>query len=166
MADKKLQLQVIDPTGEVVVTHHFYYHAGALNTLRLTVGKMEYILDNEGVMKEFVKPSCEPKTKGLYYAEPKYTNRETGKTQKLFDVLNPVYTVRYINPTCGDKGEALYMTVAAETPEKAIKWAMSKKEFINHINMKYYSEKYFEVYPATGNYVIGKILYYEGDPRL
>jgi hypothetical protein len=162
MADKKLQLQVIDPTGQVVVTHHFYYHAGALNTLRLTVDKQEYVLDNEGHIKEFVKPNCEPKRVG----DMVYTNPETGKTQRLFDVLTPVYTVRYINPTCGDKGEALYMTVAAETPEKAIKWAMSKKEFVNHITMKYYSEKYFEVYPATGNYVIGKILYYEGDPRL
>jgi len=166
MADKKLQLQVIDPTGEVVVTHHFFYHAGALNTLRLTVDKTEYILDNEGVMKALVKPNCEPKTKGLYYAEPKYANKETGKTQKLFDTLIPVWRVSYINPTCGDKGEALYMTVAAETPEKAIEWAMNKKEFTKHIYMKYYDKKYLDTHKATGNYVIGKVDYYEGDPRL
>ena len=166
MSKKKLQLKILDAKGETKVTHHFIFDVEDDNTLSLTIGNVEHLLDSQGNILTVPPELILVNTKGLYYVEPKYSNRETGKTQKLFDKLNPVFTVRYINPTCGDKGEALYMTVAAETPEKAIEWAMSKKEFTNHIYMKYYDKKYFEVYPATGNYVIGKVLYYEGDPRL
>jgi len=48
MAEKKLQLEIIDPTGEVAVTHHFYYNAGELNKLRLTITDNTYIMDNTG----------------------------------------------------------------------------------------------------------------------
>ena len=51
---KKLQLQILDPTGEVAVTHHFYYNAGRENKLRLTICDNTYIMNNEGKLVIFV----------------------------------------------------------------------------------------------------------------
>ena len=51
MTPKKLQLQILDPTGEVVVTHHFYYNAGEGNKLRLTITDNTYIMDKDGKIK-------------------------------------------------------------------------------------------------------------------
>jgi len=48
MKQKKLQLQILDPTGEVAVTHHFYYNAGEGNRLRLTITDNTYIMDKDG----------------------------------------------------------------------------------------------------------------------
>jgi hypothetical protein len=98
--------------------------------------------------------------------EPKYFNPKTGKTQKLFDTLNPVYTVRYMNHLVGDKGEAVYITLEANSEEEAKDKAMANKEFTKYIFMKYYDRKYLTAYKPQGNYVIGKIQYFEGDPRL
>jgi hypothetical protein len=98
--------------------------------------------------------------------EPKYFNPKTKKTQKLFDTLNPVYKVRYENPLVGDKGEAVYITLEANNEEEAKDKAMLNKEFTKHIFMKYYDRKYLQAYKPIGNYVIGKIEYFSGDPRL
>jgi hypothetical protein len=98
--------------------------------------------------------------------EPKYFNPKTGKTQKLFDTLNPVYTVRYVNPYVGDKGEAVYITLEANEEEEAKDKAMLNKEFTKHIFMKYYDRKYLTAYKPSGNYVINKVQYFSGDPRL
>ena len=48
MKQKKLQLQILDPIGEVTVTHHFYYNAGEGNRLRLTINDNTYIMDKDG----------------------------------------------------------------------------------------------------------------------
>ena len=96
-----------------------------------------------------------------------YTNPETGKAQKLFDTLIPVYTVRCGETiTIGDKGCAVFIHVGAITKEEAIDKAIKNKEFTSHIRMKDFDKKYLTVYQPTGNYVIGKVLYYEGDERL
>jgi len=98
--------------------------------------------------------------------EPNYFNPKSGKTQKLFDVLNKVYTVCYRNHEVGDKGEALYITLEANDEPDAVNKAMANKEFTKHIYMKYFNIKCMNVYEPKGNYVIGKIEYFEGDPRL
>jgi hypothetical protein len=96
-----------------------------------------------------------------------YTNPKTGKTQKLFDTLIPVYTVRCTEPiVIGDKGCAVFIHVGAITKEEAIDKAIKNKEFTSHIRMKDFDKKYLTVYQSTGNYVIGKVEYFEGDERL
>lgn len=98
--------------------------------------------------------------------EPLYHNTKTGKIQKLFDVLNKVWTVRYVNHEVGDKGEALYITLEAENQIDAVEKAMKNKKFTKHIEMKYFSLKCLSAYEPKGNFVIGKVEYFEGDPRL
>jgi hypothetical protein len=103
---RKLQLEIIDPTGNVAVTHHFYYEAGEDNRLRLTITDNVYHLDKDGdflmlTEEEFNKESehvkignidyNDPKTKAWFAAmkdrfnKPQYFNPDTKKTQKLFD---------------------------------------------------------------------------------
>jgi hypothetical protein len=48
MNEKKLKLEILDPTGEVAVTHHFYYNAGEGNRLRLTITDNTYIMNCKG----------------------------------------------------------------------------------------------------------------------
>lgn len=98
--------------------------------------------------------------------EMQFFNRNTGKMQKLFGVLNKVYTVRYSNHEVGWKGEALYITIEAENEELAKDKAMQNIEFTKHIEMKYFKRKCLQAYQPKGNYVIGRVEYYEGDPRL
>ena len=98
--------------------------------------------------------------------EMQFFNRNTGKMQKLFTELNKVYTVRYVNHEVGDKGEALYITVEAETPRLAVDKAMQTQMFVAYIQMKYFNEKCLHAYQPKGSYVIGKVEYFEGDPRL
>ena len=98
--------------------------------------------------------------------EMQFHNSKTGKLQVLFDVLNKVYTVCYSNHEVGYKGEALYITLEAETEEQAKDKAMQNEEFLKHIEMGFYKRKYLSAYQPKGNYVIGKVKYYEGDPRL
>ena len=97
-----------------------------------------------------------------------FHNPRTGKLQKLFDetTLNKVYTVCYRNHEVGDKGEALYITIEAESEIHAKDKAMANQEFRSHIYMKYYNSKCLSAFIPKGNYVIGKVDYYEGDPRL
>ncbi|MFA5207353.1 MAG: hypothetical protein WC428_01735 [Candidatus Paceibacterota bacterium] len=96
-----------------------------------------------------------------------YTNSKTGKTQKLFDTLIPVFGVRCDDTiTIGDKGCSVYYTIQAKDEEEAIAKALKNKEFTKHIRMKNFDRKYLSVYKPTGNYVIGKVNYYEGDERL
>lgn len=161
--EKKLQLQILDPTGEVVTTHHFYYNAGEGSRLRLTITDNTYIMNKDG---KLVILTQEEITREEKRKEMLYTNRETSKPQKLFEILVPVFTVSYINPLVGDKGEALYITLEANSREQAIQLAMKNEEFTKHIYMKYFDEKYLNTFIPAGNYVIGKVDYYSGDPRL
>ena len=94
----------------------------------------------------------------------KYFDPKTKKTQGLFETLNPVYTVKYENPTTGE-GEYVKITLEADNEEEAKNKAMKNKEFVDHIFMKYYDNNYLQAYKPIGIYVIGKMEYYEGDPR-
>jgi hypothetical protein len=96
--------------------------------------------------------------------EPKYHNPKTGKTQKLFDVLIPVFTVAYLNPLINSK--KVYYTVEAANDKEAIDKALQNEEFKNCIGTKSYDEKYIYVYKAIGNYVIGKVTCVEEEPEL
>jgi hypothetical protein len=96
-----------------------------------------------------------------------YTNPKTGKAQKLFDTLESVYGIRCSETiTIGDKGCSVSMNVSANSEEEAIAKVMKAKEFTKHIRMKDFDKKYLSVYRPVGNYVIGKVEYYEGDERL
>ena len=98
----------------------------------------------------------------------KYINKETGKAQELFDeqTLVPTWTVRYADPNAGNKGEAVYMTVSAKDEREAKTLALACSAFNQHITPDFYDSRYLCAYEATGNYVIGKVEYFEGDPRL
>lgn len=108
----------------------------------------------------FVDTSLFPKKKA---GEILYTNPKTGKTQKLFDELLPVYTVRYENP---NSGGVIYITLCAKDETEAINKAMHNKEFYSHIQLQYFKKEYFNVYKALGNYVIGKVICTDSEPKL
>ena len=48
MEKRRLKLEIIDPTGETVRTHHFDYETIEGNRLHLTVGDNKYILSKCG----------------------------------------------------------------------------------------------------------------------
>ena len=52
MSKKKLQLEILDKDGNVIMTHHFfynqYYEISDENTLRLSVTDNTYMLDKNG----------------------------------------------------------------------------------------------------------------------
>ena len=100
--------------------------------------------------------------------EPEYFNPETQKTQKLFaeETLIPTWTVRYEDPTRGNKGEAVYMTVSAKDYKEAQSQALACYDFNKHILPEHYDAKYLSAFRASGNYKIGEVEYFEGDPRL
>src|ERR1035437_3057224 len=104
-------------------------------------------------------PEIEPKKKPN---EILYTNPKTGKTQKLFDELLPVYTVRYENP---NSGGVIYITLCAKDETEAISKAMDNYEFKSHIDKQYYDKSYFNSYKALGNYVIGKVICEDSEPK-
>jgi hypothetical protein len=109
-------------------------------------------------------PFSEKKTeKPKKVGEILYTNPKTGKTQKLFDELLPVYTVRYENP---DRGGVIYITLCAKDKTEAINNAMHNKEFYDYIPLQYFKREYFNVYKALGNYVIGKVTCTDSEPKL
>ena len=106
----------------------------------------------------------------LFYIEPKkkageilYTNPKTGKTQKLFEELLPVYTVRYENP---NSGGIVYITVSAKNETEATNKAMHNEEFYYHVQIHLFKREYFNVYKALGNYVIGKVICTDSEPKL
>jgi hypothetical protein len=92
-----------------------------------------------------------------------YTNPKTGKTQKLFDELLSVYTVRYENP---NRSGVIYITVSAKNNTEAINKAMDNNEFRSHIKLQYFKREYFNVYKALGNYVIDKVICADSEPKL
>lgn len=48
MKDKKLTIEILDPTGNIVNTHHFHFMAGENNRIRLSIGDNNYILNKDG----------------------------------------------------------------------------------------------------------------------
>jgi hypothetical protein len=170
MDKKTLKLEILDPKGEVVRTHHFEFHSYEGNKLRLTITDNTYFMDKNGKLVILTQKEIDqeeqrkkPKIGDILYTDPK-----TGKTQTLFESLFPVFTVccRYPDIVIGDKGCSVRINVAAENEEKAALTALTNKAFIKHIRMKDFDMKYLDVYKPTGNYVIGQVNYYEGDERL
>ena len=158
---KKLKLEIRDKE-ETKVTHHFDFEALPADNLRLTIAGKVYLFDSEGNIAGQIT-AVQKRTR----TSPKFYNPKTKKTQKLFeDPLQDVWQVRYQNSLVGDKGEALYLVVEANDKETAKHLAMANEEFKSHIFMKYYDEKYLTAYKPMGNYVIGKVVYFEGDSRL
>lgn len=184
---KKLRLEILDPTGNVAKTYNLDYYAGFGNRLRLTIGDNTYIMDSNGKLviltqkeidieeqyKEHLKSVSaikigHSKTKDLRES-PQYYNPETQKKQTLFEKLIPVFTVACVNDNLvnGDKGCAVYITVEAEDMEHAKDKAMLNEEFMSHIyDRPNFHRDSLRVHEPHGNYVLGKVLYFEGDPRL
>ena len=168
----KLKLEILDPTGVVVRTHHFIYEAQYGSRLKVTVGDNTYMMDRDGEMIE--KPDLDiGKEWATEYKknlnptdEPRYYNPESQDTQKLFDKLIPVWNVTYKNPSVGYKGEGLYYTVEAKDADEAKSKALANMEFTKHIAMEFYDSRYLTAFTPIGIYVIGKVEYFEGDPRL
>jgi hypothetical protein len=95
--------------------------------------------------------------------EPKYHNPKTGKPQKLFETLIPVYDVKYANPVHGWEGETVNIIIDADNEQEAISKALKNQEFIGYIDMKHFNKNYITVHKPIGNYVIGKVNHFKGD---
>jgi len=120
-------------------------------------------LENPNVSYPAEKKVEQPKKLGDIF----YTNSETGKTQKLFDILTPVFAIRCDEPAVkGYKGCSVIIFVDAPNEKSAIDIALKNKKFTNHIDIKNFDRKYLTVYKPTGNYKIGEVIYFEGDERL
>lgn len=100
----------------------------------------------------------------------KYYNPETKKQHEdLFEELCPVFTVccRTPNIVDGYKGAAVYLNVEACNEEEAKNKALKNKAFTEHLHMKTFNkDRHLDVYRPNGLYVIGRVEYFEGDPRL
>ena len=100
----------------------------------------------------------------------KYYNPKTKKNQDLFEIesLCPVFTVSCTTPdiVIGDKGASVFIIVEANDEEEARDKVLQNKEFTKHVRMGYLQKKHLGIHKPTGLYVIGKVNYYEGDPRL
>ena len=78
-----------------------------------------------------------------------------------------IYTVRYEHPYVGEKGECLYYTLEAKDEEHAKEKSMKHKPFTDKIWMKHFNKKYLHAFIPKGKDIeVGKVEYYEGDPRL
>lgn len=165
----KLKLEILDPTGEVIRTHHFFYEALYGSRLRVTVGETTYMMTRDGGMMDIITKETPdlvrtPSSK----EEPRYYNPESQDTQKLFceETLIPVWNVRYSDPNVGNKGESVYMTVSAENEQVAKTLALACSDFSKHIIPEYYDARYLTIFKPSGLYKIGEVQYFEGDPRL
>ena len=99
----------------------------------------------------------------------KVFNTKTKKNEDLFETLIPTFTVCCTNDNIveGYKGCAVYINVSAEDEDSAKDIALANEEFMSHIHKDVeFNKKYLKTFKPTGNYVIGKVKYYEGDPRL
>jgi hypothetical protein len=99
----------------------------------------------------------------------KVFNPKTKKNQDLFETLIPTYMVACTtqNIVVGDKGAGVYLCVSAENEEQAKDLALKNEEFVSHLYDKENTDKkHLKTFSPKGNYVIGRVDYYEGDPRL
>ena len=99
----------------------------------------------------------------------KVFNPTTKKNQDLFETLIQVFTVCVTNDEMvdGHKGASVYINVSAENEELAKNLALTNEEFMSHIrDQKNFDKKHLNTFKPTGNYVIGKVKYFAGDPRL
>jgi len=174
---KKLQLEILDPVGNTAVTHHFFYVAGEGNRLRLTITDNVYLMDKDGKLVILTQEEMDreeshnPKVvldNGGSQPEPKYLNKETGKVQRLFceETLIPSWSVQYSDPNVGNKGESVTMNVSANSEDDAKVQALGCRDFTQHILPEHYDSRYLTAFKAVGNFKIGEIRYFEGDPRL
>ena len=105
----------------------------------------------------------------------KYFNPKSKKIEPLFETLCPVFTVCCRTPdiVIGDKGASVSLNVEVcgkivlEYIEEAKDKALLNPEFVKHIRMKNFDkDKHLVVYKPSGLYIIGRVEYNEGDPRL
>jgi len=134
---KLLELTVQDKNGLVVERVNWNMGDTKGMELTLVIDDKEYSFDNEGEL--FMQP----------------------KPHEVWDVC-------YSNPLVGDKGEALYYTCLARNNKHAIQQAMRCSEFVDKIYMKHFDYKYFNAFKPKfpEKEEIGKVRYFEGDPRL
>lgn len=97
-------------------------------------------------------------------AEPKKKKEKRGK--EILPFSEDIWMVKYSNPFVGYKGEAVYIAVNAENEEQAKDEAMEHGKFTSHIFMKYFDKKYLTAYKAKRDEIVGRVQYFEGDPRL
>lgn len=185
---KKLKLEILDPTGNTAVTHHIDYYAGENNRLRLSISDNVYLMDSNGKLliltqdeigrEEEIRIARTPSSRDIELKqriqisdlkEPYYYNPKTDKTQKLFEeqTLNQLWEV-YVdnyNVIDGDKGAEVRIVVEAQDMEQARDKAINNNDFMQHV-LTNFTRDHFVVHKPVGNYVIGKIEYYSGDPRL
>lgn len=128
------------------------------------------ILDEKGFVKEEFKALIEEKSNNqitLIIGDKEYYFLSDGE---MFLNKRPhdAFVVCYANPLVGDKGNALYYTCRARNDKDAIRQAMLNTEFLGYINMQNYDKKYLTAYKPKiyDKQDIGKVRYYEGDPRL
>lgn len=177
MKKKKLKLEIIDPTGNVERTHHFFYEAGEGNRLRLTICDNVYHFDKDGDFtmlteeefdKEIPTINLELETVEVK-AGVRYVNPETGEVPKLFDKLIPVFTVACTNDIIvdGHKGCGVYFTVEAEDEFHAMDKAMLNTHFMAHMrDAKNFDRRYLDVFKPTRDVAINEVKYFNGDERL
>jgi hypothetical protein len=153
---KKLVLEFLDNRDKVVKTHEFNYEviAGKGARIRVTLNGKTFFLEDQ-------TPEPDWKDQILEQDDKQWATEFVSE-----DKLIPSWTVSYKDPNAGNKGEAVYMTVSAGDEQQAKTAALSCSEFSQHITPEFYDARYLKAYPATGNYVIGKVQYFQGDPRL
>lgn len=96
-----------------------------------------------------------------------YNPRKQRNEEDLFDDSVPVFSVSaHDNAVNGYKGAAVYLNVEAENEDQAKEKALKNKEFIQHLNEGYKDKKYLSTHEPSGLFVIGRVEYFEGDPRL
>ena len=134
---KLLELTVQDKNGLVIEKVNWNMGDTKDMELTLVIDNKEYTFNNNGELLPLSKP-------------------------------HEIWKVRYSNPLVGDKGEALYYTCKARNDKHAITQAMRCNEFMDKIYMKHFDFKYFDAYKPKHpkKEEIGKVEYFEGDPRL
>jgi hypothetical protein len=134
---KQVEISIIDKNGFALEEARWSLDENKLHEIILIIGKREYFFDDSGELFLNARP---------------------------YDV----WTVCYGNPLAGNKGEALYYNCRARDNKDAIRQAMRCGEFTEKILMKYFDFKYFKTFKPQfpKEEEIGKVQFYEGDPRL
>jgi len=100
--------------------------------------------------------------------KPKYFNTKTKKMQELFceETLIPSWSVQYQDPNTGNNGESVTINISAKDEQQAKTLALACSDFNQYITPEFYDSKYLTAFPAVGNFKIGEVRYFEGDPEL
>jgi hypothetical protein len=103
----------------------------------------------------------------LVIDDHEYYVRDNGELT-LRSQPHDVFVVMYENPLVGYKGNMVTYCLRARDDREAMRQALLNTDFQNKINMANFDKKYLTAYKPKIYKVdeIGKINYYEGDPRL